>query len=88
MRGNRLGLLMAIFLFGSFPAAVVIPSSPAAEPKPATLVFACSADNDLFRAVSAGNEAGATPFPRFETAAESIPAAPDGAGVLILAGGS
>jgi len=55
---------------------------PAAESR-AGLVFRCSADNDLYRVVTAcqGQQ------PRYDTAVEAVQAAPHGAGVLILADG-
>ena len=53
----------------------------AASSKP-DLVFACSADNDLYQVVTT-----ATAFPRFATAAEAVEVAHRGAGVLILADG-
>ena len=46
------------------------------------LVFACRADNDLYRVMTAG-----TPYPRYETPAEAIQAAPDRSGLLVLADG-
>ena len=55
----------------------------AAELNPVNLVFTCSADNDLFRAISVGDAT----FPRYESATQSVDAAPNGAGVLILADG-
>jgi len=45
------------------------------------LTFACRADNDLYRAVTAGG----TKCARFDDAAKAIEAAPVGSGVLILA---
>jgi len=51
-----------------------------AAPRETKLVFACEAGNDLYRALPG--------FPRCETAAEAVAAAPAGAGVLLLAGGA
>ena len=53
----------------------------AAEPAPLNLVFACAADNDLYRVMTAGG----TAYPRQASASQAVQAAPDGAGVLILA---
>ncbi|MBC8373690.1 MAG: hypothetical protein H8E53_08870, partial [Planctomycetes bacterium] len=47
------------------------------------LTFACRADNDLYRAVTAGG----TKCARFDEVAKAVEAAPAGSGVLILAGG-
>ena len=47
-------------------------------PQP-TLIFSTPPDNDLYKLLS--------DFPRYDTPAEAITAAPEGAGVLILAGG-
>lgn len=53
-----------------------------AEVKPG-LVFCCAADNDLCRVMTAGGER----YPRFAAPPEAVRAAPEGAGVLILADG-
>jgi hypothetical protein len=45
------------------------------------LVFACTADNDLYRTLNSAE----TPYPRYSSAAEAVRAAPEGAGVLVLA---
>ena len=50
---------------------------------PSDLVFACRADNDLYRAMTAGG----TKCARCETADQAVGRAPSGAGVLILADG-
>jgi len=47
------------------------------------LTFVCRADNDLYRAVTAGG----TKYARFGEATKAVEAAPAGAGVLILADG-
>jgi hypothetical protein len=49
----------------------------------AELVFACKAENDLYRVVTAGG----AKHPRYDSPAEAVRAAPDGAGVLLLADG-
>ena len=56
------------------------PNAVADEPG---LVFACRAENDLFRAITADG----TSYPRFDTPAEAILQATQGAGVLLLADG-
>ncbi len=66
-------------LFNRLVLALPVPLG--AGEKPAPLVFACSAENDLYRALS---HAG---FPRYGTAEEAIDRAPGGAGVLLLAEG-
>jgi hypothetical protein len=63
--------------------AAVAAASIATAADPAPLVFACAADNDLYRAVTAG---GAKPA-RFDAAAEAVKVAAEGSGVLILADG-
>ena len=55
----------------------------AAENPALNLVFSCRADNDLYRAVTQSDQA----YPRFDTPAEAVAAAPEGAGLLILADG-
>ncbi|MGB0578645.1 MAG: hypothetical protein ACPGVU_02985 [Limisphaerales bacterium] len=80
MPGNRLSVYMVI-LAGHLLFAVSTNATNSRLSK--NLVFACSADNDLYRAIPAGD----TSFPRHETAAEAIEAAPDGGGVLVLADG-
>lgn len=47
------------------------------------LVFCCAAYNDLYRVMTADR----TRFPRYGSAKKAIEAAPEGAGVLILADG-
>lgn len=47
------------------------------------LVFRCAANNDLFRVMTTGSVA----YPRYDTTAQAIEAAPEGAGVLLLADG-
>ena len=54
-----------------------------AEPAPLNLVFACAADNDLYRVMTAEG----TAYPRLASASQAVQAAPEGAGVLILANG-
>ncbi|MCP3920571.1 MAG: hypothetical protein GY711_34020 [bacterium] len=58
---------------------IVAAMSPAQE-RP-HLVFCCSADNDLYRVVTTGGAA----WPRHDRAIDGVRAAPEGAGVLILA---
>ncbi|MCY2993149.1 MAG: hypothetical protein NTY19_35490 [Planctomycetota bacterium] len=53
------------------------------EKVPAGWTFACSADNDIYHALTASR----LPCPRFATAAEAVRAAIEGSGVLILADG-
>jgi hypothetical protein len=66
-------LLSALILSGGVRAA-----EPAVK-----LVFACRADSDLYRVLGA---TGVQP-PRYDTPAAAVAAAPDGAGVLVLADG-
>lgn len=47
------------------------------------LVFSCSPQNDLYRAISMGGER----YPRYENALQAVNHAPPGSGVLILADG-
>jgi len=47
----------------------------AAEPAPLNLVFACAADNDLYRVMTAEG----TAYPRHASASQAVQAAPDGA---------
>jgi hypothetical protein len=47
------------------------------------LVFSCSPENDLYRAMSAGG----AHYPRYNNALEAVDKAPPGSGVLILADG-
>lgn len=47
------------------------------------LVFCCTAENDLYRVITAGGKS----FPRHGSAAEAIHSAAEGAGVLVLADG-
>ena len=57
-------------------------STPAAvDKKVLNLVFCCRADNDLYRVMTADGKQ----YPRFDTAAQAIQGASEGAGVLILA---
>ncbi len=61
--------------------AVIVPIRAEAENDGrANLVFCCSANNDLYRVVTAAGE-----YPRSESASDAVGAAADGAGVLILA---
>ena len=62
---------------GVFLAAAAL----SAEPAPLNLVFACAVDNDLYRVMTAEG----TAYPRLASASQAVQAAPDGAGVLILA---
>ena len=55
----------------------------AAENAALNLVFSCRADNDLYRVVTQSDRA----YPRFDTPAEAVAGAPEGAGLLILADG-
>ena len=77
-RAHRIVAVAAILTVAFSPTAPAQPPTAAAP-----LVFACSADNDLYVAMAA---AGAKP-PRFDAAAEAVAAAAEGAGVLILADG-
>lgn len=77
-RSLRIAAAAALVTVALVPAA---PAQPPAAAKP--LVFACQADNDLYRAV----EAGGRTCPRFPDARDAIAAAPAGAGLLILADG-
>ncbi len=70
------------------PGAIVlavggIADALAAETPPLALVFACRADNDLHRIVTANG----TAYCRFDAAADAVERAPRGSGVLILADG-
>ena len=57
--------------------------APGAAAAKLDLVFACRADNDLFRVITADG----TSYPRYDAPAKAIQQAPQGAGVLILADG-
>jgi hypothetical protein len=63
-------------------SAVAIGASPAPAAK-LELVFASAPDNDLYRIMTAGG----ADYPRYATTAEAVRAAPETAGVLILADG-
>jgi hypothetical protein len=54
-----------------------------AQPASPQLIFSCAADNDLYQAISAR---GAS-YPRHTSSTRAVQAAPNGAGVLILADG-
>lgn len=58
-------------------------AAPAKEGAALRLVFCCRPENDLYRVVTAGGRA----FSRFDTPAEAVAQAPEGAGVLLLADG-
>lgn len=55
----------------------------AADRSPTEYIFACRADNDLYRVLTNGGKA----HPRYSAALEAVNAAPAGSGVLILADG-
>jgi len=77
MIATRYLVLLCILL----PAAGNVPGTAfAAESAPA-LVFACRADNDLYRVLTAGD----AKLPRYDSPAAAVEAAPEGSGVLILA---
>lgn len=63
----------------TLPLAVLMAVLPATAAKPLPLTFSCSAENDLYRALS---QTGA----RYSTAAEAVAKAARGSAVLILAG--
>lgn len=62
--------------------AWLLAAAPAVAARP-ELVFACEPGNDLHQALAAGGHE----FRRWDTAAGAVAAAPEGAGVLILAAG-
>jgi len=66
-------------------ASVLSPAMTAQAPVDAhlKLVFCCAADNDLYQVMTSQR----TRFPRYSSAKEAVDAAPEGAGVLILADG-
>jgi len=72
---------------GSWLVAVVsvllFQPASAAGAERQSLVFACRADNDVYRLVAAEGRA----YPRFSTAAEAVAAAAEASGVLVLADG-
>jgi hypothetical protein len=61
----------------------VAPAQPPAAAAPAPLTFACAADNDLYRVLTANG----AKHPRFATPADAVKAAAEGSGVLIMADG-
>ena len=78
-RALTLGLILA----GVFDVRAA-PSAEVTSPKPAAgLVFACREDNDLYRVLTDGR----AKLPRHDSPAAAVAAAPEGAGVLILADG-
>lgn len=74
----RLSLILVTVATLLFSGALAF----AANLSPA-LVFACSAENDLYKSMPSGVAA----HPRHATAAQAVEAAPNGGGVLILADG-
>ena len=64
-------------------SAVILSAGVNAAEPAAKLVFACRADSDLYRVLCASG----TQPPRYDTPAAAVAAAPDGAGVLVLADG-
>ncbi len=77
MKLHKTVLLLAMAAGATFAIA----AAPAAEPAQPKLVFCCTADNDLYRVMTADG----TVYPRLASAAEAVQAAPQGAGVLVLA---
>jgi hypothetical protein len=71
-----------VLLLVAAGSAVAIGAAPAPTAKP-VLVFASAQDNDLYRVMTVGG----VDYPRYSTAAEAVRAAPETAGVLILADG-
>ncbi len=82
MRPHETAILFAIVAGTAFssPAASAGDAGDAARPG---LVFCCTAENDLYRVITAGGRE----YPRSDSAAEAVRAAAEGAGVLILADG-
>ena len=77
--------MKTIATYVAVASVVFFASSPGlpAQTHDSDLVFSCSADNDLFRVlVASGRKCR-----RYQTAAEAVDAAPNAAGVLILADG-
>jgi hypothetical protein len=76
---------MRVFARITSPAILACCCAPtfATEDSTANLVFSCSAENDLYRAITTGNDA----HPRFDTPQAAVEGAKPGHGVLMLADG-
>ncbi|MGI6415712.1 MAG: hypothetical protein ACOX1P_08605 [Thermoguttaceae bacterium] len=85
MRPHETAILFAIVAGTAFssPAAFAGDAGDAGEAARPGLVFCCTAENDLYRVITAGGRE----YPRSDSAAEAVRAAAEGAGVLILADG-
>jgi len=75
---------LAVLFTGAVAVAVFwVTSTVGADEERSNLVFSCAAGNDLYRVMTAAG----TTFARYGSAREAIGAAPEGAGVLVLADG-
>lgn len=85
MTKHKLLFLLLVLLLGLGMGAVLNSSAAFAGQAKGSQgwTFACAADNDLYRVITAGG----TSCRRFKTAAEAVQAAAEGSGVLILADG-
>ena len=67
----------------SFILGVVFGPSPLTATPPPNLVLCCRAENDLYRAMTAGGGK----FARYDAPGDAVKAAAEGSGVLLLADG-